>query len=219
MPAKRPWLDVLRYPANAMERSPDLTTLLNQVADGDQEALGRLIPLVYDELRRLAAHYLRDERPGHTLQTTALVHEAYFKPVKQRKADWRSKAHFLGVAAQLMRRILLDHAKGHLRDKRGGREQRVSLDEALVFSKETSTQFVALNESLVRLAKHDPRQARIVELRYFSGLTVGEVAEVLSLAPRTVEREWTIAKAWLYGELKEHHAGSGRKMGRGQGAV
>jgi RNA polymerase sigma-70 factor (ECF subfamily) len=183
----------------------DVTILLGELAKGDERAASKLIPLVYDELRRLASAYMRRERPDHTLQATALVHEAYLKLVEQRDVDWRGRAHFLGIAAQLMRRILIDHARGHLRDKRGGGMRPVPIDEALVFAPEQASELIKLEESLERLAKIDPRQAKIVELRFFGGLTVEQTATVMGVSPKTVKRDWSMAKAWLHGDLKVSH--------------
>jgi RNA polymerase sigma-70 factor (ECF subfamily) len=180
----------------------DVTTLLSQMARGEAEAASRLIPLVYDELHRLAAAYMRRERGDHTLQATALVNEAYLKLIEQRSVDWQGRSHFFGLAAQMMRRILIDHARGHLRGKRGGGERPVPLDEAVVFSPEQSSELIRLDESLLRLAKIDPRQAKIVELRFFGGLTVEQTAEVMGISPKTVKRDWSMAKAWLHGDLK-----------------
>jgi RNA polymerase sigma factor (TIGR02999 family) len=184
---------------------PDVTSLLKKLADGNQQAASQLIPLIYQELHRLAVSHLRRERPDHTLQPTALVHEAYIKLVAQRNTDWKSRAHFFGVASQLMRRILVDYARRQLRAKRGGRQPRLSLDEAILVSPDRPQKLLALDECLTRLEKLDARQGRIVELRYFGGLTVEEAAKVLDVSPTTVRREWTSAKAWLYGELKERH--------------
>jgi len=199
--------------------SADVTTLLSRLTEGDTSVVSRLIPLVYDELRRLAAGYMRQERPDHTLQPTALVHEAYLRLVEQRETSWKNRAHFFGVAAQLMRRILIDHARGHLRSKRGGEQQKVSLDEGMLFAADQSAELVAVDEALSRLEKLDPRQCRVVELRFFGGLTVGETAEVLKISPRTVEREWNFAKAWLYMELKPPDGTDAGKMGSGKDAV
>ncbi|MFZ0292018.1 MAG: sigma-70 family RNA polymerase sigma factor [Candidatus Sulfotelmatobacter sp.] len=185
--------------------STDVTVLLIELTKGDKSAASRLIPLVYDELRRLASNYMRREREDHTLQATALVHEAYVKLVQQRSVDWQSRAHFFGIAAQVMRRILIDHARGRLREKRGGGEQAVVLDDAFVFSPEKSHELLKLDESLDRLSRIDPRQGKIVELRFFAGLTVEEAAEVLGISPKTVKRDWSMAKAWLYGDLKASH--------------
>jgi RNA polymerase sigma-70 factor, ECF subfamily len=186
--------------------SSDVTVLLSQLQKGDADAASRLIPLVYNELRRLAAHYMRQERPDHTLQATALVHEAYLKLINQRSVDWQSRAHFFGIAAQLMRRILIDHARAHLREKRGGAQPVLPLDEALVFSPEQSSELVHLDEALERLAKLDERQSKIVELRFFGGLSNEEAAEVLGVSSKTVKRDWSLAKAWLHGELKRSAA-------------
>jgi RNA polymerase sigma-70 factor (ECF subfamily) len=174
-----------------------VTDLLIAWTDGDASALDRLIPLVERELRRLARHHMRRESPAHTLQTTALVNEVYLKLVDQTHARWHSRAHFFAVAAQLMRRILVDHARRHLRGKRGGGATDVSLDEAAVLTHEKSAELLALDEALGRLAEIDPLKARIVELRHFGGLSVKETAEVLKIAEVTVIRHWGLAKAWL----------------------
>ena len=186
--------------------SPDVTALLSELASGNQAAGDRLVPLVYDELKRLARRYMRRERSDHTLQATALVHEAYMKLVRQEAVNWQSRSHFFGIAAQLMRRILIDHARGHLREKRGGVKEILPLNEALVFSPEHSEELVKLNEALERLSKLDARQSRIVELRFFGGLSVEETAEFLGISPKTVKRDWSVAKAWLHGELRQTHA-------------
>lgn len=188
----------------------EVTALLGQLADGDGAAASRLIPIVYDELRRLAGGYMRRERREHTLQPTALVHEAYLKLIEQRAVDWQGRAHFFAIAAQTMRRILVDHARGHLRDKRGGGMIPVPLEEALVFSPEQSSELVRLDASLERLAKLDPRQSRIVELRFFGGLTVEQTAELLGISPKTVKRDWSMAKAWLHGDMKTSHGDHAR---------
>jgi len=177
---------------------------LKKLADGNDQAAGELIPIVYEELHRLAVSHLRRERRDHTLQPTALVHEAYIKLVAQRNADWQSRNHFFAVASKLMRRILVDYARRHLREKRGGGQAKVSLDEAPIVSPDRPNRMLAIDESLSRLEKLDARQARIVELRYFGGLTIEEAAQVLGVSPTTVRREWTSAKAWLYGELNRH---------------
>jgi len=181
---------------------PDVTALLSELAQGDQEAAGKLIPLVYDELKRLARSYMRRERDDHTLQTTALVHEAYLKLVRQQAANWQSRSHFFGIAAQLMRRILIDYARGRLREKRGGAKVVLPLNEALVFSPEHSEELIRLDEALERLSKLDARQSRIVELRFFGGLSVEETSEFLGVSPKTVKRDWAVAKVWLHGELR-----------------
>jgi RNA polymerase sigma factor (TIGR02999 family) len=164
-----------------------------------------LVPLVYSELRRLAHHYLRQERTGHTLQPTALVHEVYLRLAPQRPADWDDRGHFVGIAAHLMRQILVEYARGRGRAKRGGKDQqRVPLDERVaVIDPASCEEWEALDDALVRLARLSPRQSQIVELRYFGGLTVEEVANLLHLSPKTVKRDWSIARAWLHRELVE----------------
>lgn len=179
----------------------EVTNLLIQLKKGNQDAESRLVPLVYEELRRLAGRYMRGERPGHTLQATALVHEAYLRLAGEREISWQNRAHFFAVAANLMRRILVDHARTKRAKKRGGDDQKVSFDEAVLVQPQASPQCLALDEALERLAKRDPRQARIVELRYFGGLSEQEAAEVLGISTRTVKRDWNVARAWLYQEL------------------
>lgn len=181
----------------------DVTALLSQFTQGNNEAGEKLFPLVYEELKRLARTYMRRERPDHTLQTTALVHEAYLRLVRQQAVNWQGRSHFFGIAAQVMRRILVDHARGHLRDKRGGGEQAVPIDEALVFAPEQSLELMKLDEALERLTKLDPRQGKIVELRFFGGLTVEQTAELMGISPKTVKRDWSVAKAWLYSEVRQ----------------
>jgi RNA polymerase sigma factor (TIGR02999 family) len=178
-----------------------VTGLLEDLAAGRREALDELLPLVYHDLRRLAARALRRERPGHTLQATALAHEAYLRLVDQRVARWQNRAHFLAVAAQAIRRILVDHARQHGRVKRGGGQERVSVEDASVAAPARPVDLLALDDALGRLAVLDPRQARLVELRFFGGLSVEETAEVLDVSPGTVAREWTHAKAWLHDAL------------------
>ena len=186
-----------------METSPDLTQLLLAWGDGDREALDELTPQVYRELKKLAGSYLRRERAGHTLQPTALAHEAFIKLIDQRNVRWRNRAHFFGIAAQAMRRILVDHARARLAGKRGSGGAVVSLDEAIDVSDSRADQLIALDEALKRLAQLDPNRGRVIELRYFGGLTLEETAEVLGVSRATVIREWRMAKAWLYGELKK----------------
>ena len=177
--------------------SPDeVTRLLVDWGNGNQVALDALIPLVYDELRRLAGRYMRRESPGHTLQTSALVNEAYLRLVDQRSVQWQNRAHFFGIAAQLMRRILVDHARSRSRAKRGGGAQMVSLVEQAVIPNEVE-EVIALDDALKNLAEMDPRKSQIVEMKFFGGLTNEEVAAVLKVTPRTVERELRKAKAWL----------------------
>ena len=179
-----------------------VTELLVHWSEGDQEALNKLIPLVYDELHKLASRYLRRERRDHTLQTTAVVHEAYLKLVNQRDANFENRLHFFAVAAQIMRRILVDYARRHHASKRGGDLYKLSLDEALVTSEEKGADLLALDEALERLAAIDPRQSRVVELRIFAGLTLEETAQALNISPSTVRREWSMAKAWLHRQIK-----------------
>jgi RNA polymerase sigma factor (TIGR02999 family) len=179
----------------------DVTRLLKDWSNGRQEVLDQLLPQIYAELRRLASSYLRRERPDHTLQATALVHEAFIKLVDQRAVRWQNRAHFFGIAAQAMRRILVDHARAHSAEKRGSGERAVSLDEAVALVGAPSVDLLALDEALTRLATIDPQQSRVVELRFFGGLTIEETAEVMDVSPATVGREWTLAKAWLYAEL------------------
>ena len=180
----------------------ELTQLLLDWSKGNQTALDKLTPLIYRELRRLARQYMARERVGHTLQTTDLVHEAYLRLVDQRRVRWQNRSHFYGVAAQLMRRILVDHARRHNRVKRGGGAAMVSLDEAAVVSRQSDVDLLALDEALNRLAKIDQRKARIVELRFFGGLEVEETAAYLKISEITVMRDWKLAKAWLHRELE-----------------
>ncbi|MFH1418053.1 MAG: sigma-70 family RNA polymerase sigma factor [Planctomycetota bacterium] len=181
----------------------DVTILLKKASDGDDLAVNRLMPLVYDELRALAESCLQRERPDHTLQATALVNEAYLRLIRQEDVEWQSRAHFFAVAAQAIRRILVDHARTHQRAKRGGGRQRVRLDEDLAIRKERDIDLVALDEAMERLARLNERQARIVELRFFGGLGLKEVAECLGVSPRTVDGDWSMARAWLRRELHE----------------
>ena len=182
--------------------SPEgITQLLLAWSDGDQAALEKLIPLVHAELRRLARGYMRRESPGHLLQTTALVNEAYLRLVDQRKVKWQNRAQFFGVSAQLMRRILVDFARARNNLKRGGKARQVSLDDALVVSQERGADLVALDDALTALAEIDPRQSQVVELRFFGGLSVEESAEVLKVSPETIMRDWKVAKLWLLREL------------------
>ena len=183
-----------------MDRS-EVTELLQEWSSGRREALDRLLPKIYVELRRLAASYLRRERPDHTLQATALVNEAFLKLVDQKAVHWQNRAHFFGIAAQAMRRILVDHARAHAAGKRGAGQQPIAFDEAVAIAPARDIDLLALDEALTRLQAIDPQQSRIVELRYFGGLTIDETAEVMRISPATVGREWTLAKAWLYAEL------------------
>jgi len=184
-----------------------VTQLLVDWSYGNQEALNALMPLVYDELRRLARSYMRRERPGHTLATTGLVHEAYLRLVDQ-NVNWQNRAHFFGVAAQMMRRVLLDHAKSHQRAKRGGGAVKISLEGPILLSEAPDMNLVALDEALSRLEKMDPQRGRIVELRFFGGLSNEEASEVLNVSPATVQRQWAGARAWLYHELQRDEQSS-----------
>lgn len=180
--------------------STEVTQILQEWSlDNDSSA--RLMPLVYDELRRLAQSYLRRERPDHTLQPTALVHEAYLRLVNQSRVEWQNRAHFYAVAAQMMRRILIDHARTHASEKRGGSGRRLSLDEASFMPQERAADLLALDDALKQLSITDERKSRVVELRFFGGLSVKEAAEVLGVHTATVERDWVVAKAWLYREI------------------
>jgi RNA polymerase sigma-70 factor (ECF subfamily) len=172
------------------------------VSDGDRQSLDSLLPVVYQELRRLAAAYIRNERPGQTLQPTALVHEAYLRLMKDRPERWQNRAHFCAIAAHSMRQILIERARARNAQKRWGDKARVTLDEALVHGGEQSVDLLSLDAALERLAALDPDQARIVELRFFGGLTVEETAEQLDVSPATVKRHWTVARAWLARELE-----------------
>jgi RNA polymerase sigma factor (TIGR02999 family) len=187
----------------AMPAPQEVTQLLVAWSNGDSEALEKLIPLVYDDLRRLARNYMNRERAGHTLQTTALIHEAYLRLIEQKEVKWQNRAHFFAISAQLMRRILVSMARARQADKRGGETRQVSLDEAMVFSEERAADLVALDDAMNELAALDPRRCRVVELRHFGGLSVEETAEVLKVSPDTVMREWKRAKAWLYSELNK----------------
>jgi len=178
-----------------------ITQLLVRWREGDQRALDELMPLVYDELHRLAARYLRGERPGHTLQTSALVNEAYLRLAGREETQWQNRAHFFAIAAQAIRRILVDHARRRRNKKRGGDAPRVSFDEGLIVSTERAAELVALDDALARLAEIAPRKSQLVELRFFGGLSIEETAEVLKVSPGTVMRDWTFAKAWLLREI------------------
>jgi RNA polymerase sigma-70 factor (ECF subfamily) len=185
------------------EPSPDLTQMLEKWGDGDEDALNALFPIVYAELRRQAARHFRRERAGHTLQPTALIHEAYVRLIDQRRVRWQNRAHFFAVAAQLMRRILVDHARGRLRAKRGGTAAHVTLDDALALATNgLDLDALALDDALTRLAALEPRQSRVVELRYFSGLSIEETAAVLGVSPATVKHDWSISRAWLRREMR-----------------
>lgn len=181
----------------------DITQLLLAWGEGDQAALERLMPLVYEEMRKIARRYMVRQRPDHTLQTTALVNEAYLRLIDSSKVKWQNRAHFFAISAQLMRRILVDFARARMNQKRGGGVQKVVLDEALTISAEPSAELVALDDAMNELAAIDKRQSQIVELRYFGGLTEEETAEVLDISTRTVRRDWSLARAWLYRQLNQ----------------
>jgi RNA polymerase sigma factor (TIGR02999 family) len=179
----------------------DVTQLLASWRSGDQEALDKLMPLVYDELRRIASRHMKRERAGHTLQTSAVVNEAYLRLVGQRDVEWKDRVHFFAVAAQVMRHLLVDHARTRGRIRRGAGARQVSLDEAAIVTNQKAEEVLALDSALTKLAAIDPRKVKVVELRYFSGLSAEETAEVLGVSEITVKREWLKAKAWLYREL------------------
>jgi len=180
-----------------------VTELLIDWSNGDKAALDKLMPLVYDELRRLARYYMRRERAGATLQTTALVNEAYLRLIDQKNVRWQNRAHFFGIAAQLMRRILIDSARKRLNSKRGGDVRKVSLDKAEFVARGRNTDLVALDDALTDLEAIDQRKSKVVELRFFGGLNIEETAELMAISPATVQREWSMAKAWLYRELNQ----------------
>lgn len=186
----------------------EVTQLLVAWSNGDRVARDQLMSVVYPELHRLAHHYMKRESPGHTLQTSALVNEAFLRLVDQRDVQWRNRAHFFGIAAQMMRRILVDYARNRHYAKRGGGKLPLSLDEALIISDERSAEVVDLDETLERLAELDLRKSQIVELRFFGGLSIEETAEVLAVSPGTVMRDWTLAKAWLRREMSTRAAPS-----------
>lgn len=185
------------------EADSDITRLLLDWSRGDRKALDQLMPLVFDELRRVARGYFVDERAGHTLQPTALVNEVFVRLVDRRKVSWANRNHFFGFAAQLMRRVLVDHARGHKAGKRGGGIPQASLDEALALAETRELDLIALDEALNDLARIDPQGSRVVEMRFFAGLTHDEIAEVLEVSPITARRQWTTAKLWLFRHLNQ----------------
>ena len=187
----------------------EVTRLLQAWGGGDRTALEKLLPLVHAELRRLARRYMGREHPGHTLQTTALINEVFLRLVDGKGVRWQDRAHFFAVAARLMRRTLVDYARRHRAGKRGGLAITVSLDETAIVSQERSAELIAIDEALTRLAARDARKSQIVELRFFGGLSVEETAEVLTISPRTVKREWSLARAWLYCVLTTGEAPEG----------
>jgi RNA polymerase sigma factor (TIGR02999 family) len=180
----------------------EITQMLIELTDGNQEVVNQILPHIYDELKRLASSYLRRERVNHTLQPTALVHEAYMKLIDQKRVHWQNRAHFFGIAAQVMRRILMDHARKHQADKRGGEAEKLPIEEEiLVVSHEKSAELIALDDALQTLASMDEQKAKIVELRYFGGLSIEETAEVMGVSVPTINRQWRMAKAWLYSQI------------------
>lgn len=185
----------------AESEAQEVTRLLQSLNAGNREAVDALVPLVYAELRKLAAHYLRSERDEHTLQPTALVHEAFLRLVEQETA-WQNRTHFFAMAANLMRRILVDYARSHAAEKRGGAAEKISLDDAFIFVKEKPSEMIALDEALEELAKIDPRRSRVVELKFFGGLNHEEIAEILGVHVNTVLRDWNLARAWLKTQMQ-----------------
>jgi len=181
-----------------------ITSILHDWGRGDPEALGKLMPIVFDELRRIAAGYFEHEAEGHTLQPTALVNEVYLRLVGRRTVQWQNRAHFFGFAAELMRRILVDHARSRKTAKRGKGAPKISLDETIASAEDRDLDLIALDDALKSLTEIDPRQSRIVELRFFAGLTIDEIAEVMEISATTVKREWKTARVWLFREIKRH---------------
>ena len=191
-----------------MTPSPnEVTQLLVDWSNGDQAALDKLMPLVYEELHRIARRHIGRERPGHTLQTTALVNEAYLRLIDQRRVRWQNRAHFFSIAARLMRRILVDHARAHHYAKRGGTAIKVSLNKAIDVSRERAAELVSLDDAMTALAALDPRKSQVVELRFFGEMSVEETAQVLDLSPITIKREWSKARAWLHREMQQSEQG------------
>lgn len=182
--------------------SDSVEVLVERASVGDEKAVSRLMPIVYDELRRLAGAYMARERPGQTLQATALVHEAYLRLLKDKRQDWRGRSHFLAIAARSMRQILIERARARKAAKRGGSRDPVTLEEGTVADDERPLELLAIDEALGRLAEVDPQPARAVELRYFGGLTIEETAEAMGISPATVKRHWTVARAWLRREVR-----------------
>ncbi len=188
------------------ELQHEVTRILHEWSDGDEDAPARLMPFVYDQLRRQAKNYLAKERGEHTLQPTALVHEAYLRLVDQRSVSWQNRAHFYGIAANMMRRILVDHARAHATGKRGGAVIRLSIDDVQIPLEQRATDLIALDEALEKLAAFDERRSKIIEMRFFGGLNDDEIAEALNVSRRTVLRDWKTARLWLYRELAEFTA-------------
>jgi RNA polymerase sigma factor (TIGR02999 family) len=199
------------YPVEP-ESSHELTELLRGWDGSDQRSLARIVELAYQELRRLARRCLNRERPGHTIQATALVHEAYLRLVDVQQVQWQDRAHFFAIAAKVMRRILVEYARAHGSSKRGGEMRRVNLDDAVTVCAESDPEIVRLDDALEELAKLDSRKARVVEMRYFGGLTSNEAASVLGISPQSVNRDWSLAKAWLLREMTRQERGAGSKL-------
>lgn len=195
----------------------EVTQLLAEIGNGNKDSEARLASLVYDRLHQIANWYMNRERLGHTLQATILVDEAYFQLVKDGERDWRNRSHFFAVAAQLMRHILIDHARSRNAAKRGGHQVKLPLDEVVAFSDDKCSELIEVDQALTHLAARDPRLARIVELKFFAGMTDEEIGEVLGISARQIKREWKVAKAWLYGELSTSKADDDGKMAAGQG--
>jgi RNA polymerase sigma-70 factor (ECF subfamily) len=191
----------------------DVTALLAELGQGKEDAASRLIPIVYSELRKRAGAYMNRERADHTLQPTALVHETYLKLLQHHTIEYQSRSHFFAVASQIMRRILVDHARSRSSEKRGEGKKPVALEETVIFAPAYSEDLLNLDDALQRLTALDARQGKIVELRFFGGLTVEQTAEVLEISPKTVKRGWSMAKAWLHGELRKSHGSAARKLG------
>ncbi len=185
------------------DNQKNISLIFKDWSSGRREAVDELMPVIYDELKKIAAQYLRKERREHTLQPTELAHEAYLKLIDISNVNWQDRAHFFAVSAQVIRHILVDHARAKATDKRGGAAERIVLDEAISFSEEPDTDLLALDEALKTLATFDEQQSKIVELRFFGGLTIEETAEVLKISPATIKREWTLAKAWLFKRMKD----------------
>ncbi|TVQ51038.1 MAG: sigma-70 family RNA polymerase sigma factor [Phycisphaerales bacterium] len=190
-----------------MSHPSDVTELLHRASTGDRPAIDQLLPLVYDELRRLAEHHLKSERADHTLQATALVHEAYLRLVNQQQVQWKGRAHFMAVASMAIRRILVDAARARNAQKRGGQSSRLSLDRELVYDHHQATDLIALHDALDRLAHEHPEKARVVEMRFFGGLSTDECATVLGVTDRSIERYWQFARAWLFRALNQEQCG------------
>ena len=187
---------------NVSQKPEEISVILKDWSGGNRASGDVLLPLVYDELRKIAGRYLKKERSGHTLQPTALVHEAYMKLIDISEINWQDRAHFFAVSANVMRHILVDHARAKLADKRGGESERIALEDVVSLSNEPNLDFLAIDEALKELAKFDEQQSKIVELRFFGGLTIEETAHVVGISPATVKREWAMAKAWLHRKLK-----------------